>query len=96
MMLVHMARNPLFEWIMQALQMGYSSHDHALYEDPSYRDRAAANWSDTARAIADNEPMRALSYISRHYGWLRQCVAEGQKRGPEQDAPLFADVNAPS
>lgn len=94
MMLVRMARNPLFEWVMQALQMGFSSHDYALYEDPAYRDRAAANWGDTARAIADNEPMRALSYIGRHYGWLRQCVEEGQTREPTARAPLFTDPNA--
>ena len=95
-MLVRMARNPLFEWVMQALQMGFSSHDYALYEDPSYRDRAAANWSDTARAIADNEPLRALSYIGRHYGLLRQCVAERRTSGPEQEASLFTEVNAQS
>ena len=95
-MLVRMARNPLFEWVMQALQMGFSSHDYALYEDSSYRDRAAANWSDTARAIADNEPLRALSYIGRHYGLLRQCVAERQARDPEREASLFTEVNAQS
>lgn len=75
LMLARMAGNPLFEWVMQALQMGLSSHDVALYEDPDYREQAAANWRDTARAIAASEPMRALSYIGRHYGLLRACVA---------------------
>ena len=75
LMLARMAGNPLFEWVMQALQMGFSSHDVALYEDPDYRDRAAANWRDTARAIAASEPMRALSFIGRHYGLLRACVS---------------------
>jgi DNA-binding FadR family transcriptional regulator len=74
-MLARMAGNPLFEWIMQALQMGFSSHDYALYENPVYRDRAAANWRDTAHAIAANEPLRALSHIGRHYGLLRECVS---------------------
>ena len=93
LMLARMAGNPLFEWVMQALQMGFSSQDVALYEDPAYRDRAAANWHATARAIAANEPMRALSYIGRHYGLLRACVsgkaasaktANGPTGGPEE------------
>ena len=75
LMLVRMARSPLFEWIMHALQMGFSSHDYALYEHPAYRTQAAANWRDTARSIADAEPMRALACIARHYGLLRECVA---------------------
>jgi DNA-binding FadR family transcriptional regulator len=95
-MLVRMARNSLFEWVMQALQLGLSSHDYALYEDPQYRDRAAANWRDTARAIAESEPLRALSYIGRHYGLLRQCVSEMQDSTLNQQMPLFSDVNRPS
>jgi len=95
-MLVRMARNSLFEWVMQALQLGLSSHDYALYEDPLYRDRAAANWRDTARAIAENEPLRALSYIGRHYGLLRQCVAEQQDPAALSEAPLFTETHIPS
>jgi GntR family transcriptional regulator, transcriptional repressor for pyruvate dehydrogenase complex len=95
-MLVRMARNSLFEWVMQALQLGLSSHDYALYEDPLYRDRAAANWRDTARAIADNEPLRALSYIGRHYGLLRQCVAEKRDPAASTEAPAFTEINDPS
>ena len=56
--LVRMARSPLFEWVMHALQMGFSSHDDRLYEDAAYRERAAANWRDTAQAIAAR-PMTA-------------------------------------
>ncbi|AMK09682.1 MAG: FadR/GntR family transcriptional regulator [Pseudodesulfovibrio sp.] len=74
--LARMARNPLFEWVMHALQMGFSSHDYALYRDPDYRRRAAANWSDTAKAIAGGDVMRALAYIGHHYVLLRQCVEE--------------------
>lgn len=74
LMLARMAGNPLFEWVMHAVQMGFSSHDFFLYQDPAYRQKAAANWRDTARAIAQGEPMRALSYIGHHYGLLRQCV----------------------
>jgi GntR family transcriptional repressor for pyruvate dehydrogenase complex len=95
-MLARMARNPLFEWVMQALQLGLSSQDYALYEDPVYRERAAANWCDTARAIAEGEPLRALSYIGRHYGLLRQCIAETQGRRNRQNATGAAESSPPS
>lgn len=87
LMLARMAANPLFEWVMHALQMGFSSQDHALYDDPLYRDQAAANWTDTARAIAENEPLRALSHIGRHYGLLRQCVQERNEPATDKTRP---------
>lgn len=88
-MLAHMARNPLFEWIMHAIQMGFSSHDYALYEDATYRERAAANWSDTARAIAEGELMRALAFIGHHYVLLRQCIDEKAALTNEPDAEFL-------
>jgi DNA-binding FadR family transcriptional regulator len=81
LMLARMAGNPLFEWVMHAVQMGFSSHDFFLYQDPAYRHKAAANWNDTARAIADGESLLALSFIGRHYGWLRQCVKNKEDPG---------------
>lgn len=88
LMLAHMAGNPLFEWVMHAVQMGFSSHDFFLYQDPAYRLKAAANWRDTARAIAQGEPMQALSYIGHHYGLLRQCVETTQV--PDHSDTVFA------
>lgn len=88
-MLARMARNPLFEWVMHALQMGFSSHDYALYQDPEFRERAAANWSDTARALRDGQLMRALGFISHHYILLRQCIA--QSGMSSQDAEFLQD-----
>lgn len=76
LMLVRMARSPLFEWVMAALQMGFSSHDHALYENPAYRERVAANWRETVQAIVVSEPMRALSCIGQHYSLLRECITQ--------------------
>jgi DNA-binding FadR family transcriptional regulator len=92
-MLARMARNPLFEWVMHALQMGFSSHDYALYEDPVYREKAAANWSDTARAIAAGEPMRALSFIGHHYVLLRQCVEERNGTRQENEMPFLNEIS---
>jgi DNA-binding FadR family transcriptional regulator len=94
LMLVRMARSPLFEWVMHALQMGFSSHDYALYEHPEYRSQAAANWRYTAHAIAEGEPMRALSCINRHYGLLRACVEEQNSRQPADSFALPTDVGS--
>jgi len=88
-MLARMARNPLFEWVMHAIQMGFNSHDYALYEDKAYRERAAANWSNTAQAIAQGELMRALGFIGYHYVLLRQCINEKATLTNEPDAEFL-------
>ncbi|MGL1861404.1 MAG: GntR family transcriptional regulator [Pseudodesulfovibrio sp.] len=88
-MLARMARNPLFEWVMHAIQMGFNSHDYALYEDKTYRERAAANWSKTAQAIAQGELMRALGFIGYHYVLLRQCIDEKATLTNEPDAEFL-------
>lgn len=93
-LLARMSRNPLYEWVMRALQMGFSSHDYALYQDPVYREKAAANWSDTARTIAANQPMRALSFIGHHYVLLRQCVEEKNRGQAVQTAPFLSETGA--
>lgn len=77
--MAQMARNPIFEWTMRAFQYGFSSKDYALYEDSEFREKTIANWSETARQIANNEPLRALSSISAHYALLRQCIARQTK-----------------
>lgn len=92
-MLARMARNPLFEWVMHALQMGFSSHDYALYENKTYRERAAANWSDTAKAVANGELMRALAFIGHHYVLLRKCIDEKATPSNEPNARFLQDEN---
>lgn len=92
LMLARMSGNPLCEWVMDALQMGFGSHDDALYEETAFRERAAANWRDTARAIADGEPMRALSFIGHHYVLLRQCVSLGSAGG-EDIIPFLSETD---
>lgn len=74
--LAKMTRNPVFEWIMQAVQLGFSSQDYALYDDPDYRQKTVDNWAETARHIAADEPLRALSSIGAHYAMLQRCVEE--------------------
>ena len=66
LMLAKMARNPIFEWVMHALQIGFSSYDFNLYNRADYRTKTAENWSHTAQAIAEGEPLKALSHISYH------------------------------
>lgn len=76
--LAKMTKNPIFEWIMQTLQIGFSSQDYALYENPHYRQKTVTNWDETARHIAANEPLRALASIGAHYALLQRCVTEAE------------------
>ena len=76
-----MSGNPVFEWVMRAMQIGYGSHDQALYEDDDYRAWTIANWVDTARAIEAGDPLRALSFVGNHYVLLRRRVAEPDAAG---------------
>lgn len=92
-MLARMARNPLFEWVMHALQIGFSSQDHALYEASKFRRVVADNWRHTAKAIADGELLRALSFISHHYVLLRQCIEEQAAPSNEPVADFLQDTN---
>lgn len=80
MILAKMTKNPIFVWIMGALQHGFSSHDYALYKDADYRQKTIINWRETARLIAANEPLKALSSIGTHYVMLESCVAKTTKR----------------
>jgi DNA-binding FadR family transcriptional regulator len=66
-----MTHNPFFEWIMRAVQLGFSSMDNELYEDIEYRTNAVMNWQNTAREISASDPIKAKSYISYHYMILR-------------------------
>lgn len=81
-MLAQMSGNPVFEWIMRAMQLGFSSYDYTLYENPEYRKATAANWQETAQQIADSEPLRAQASIGAHYTMLKRCI-EQQTRPTE-------------
>lgn len=76
LMLAKMARNPIFEWVMHALQIGFSSYDFNLYNRADYRTKTAENWRHTAEAIAEGEPLKALSHISYHYAMLLQLLEQ--------------------
>ncbi|MEA3464695.1 MAG: GntR family transcriptional regulator [Thermodesulfobacteriota bacterium] len=73
-MLAQMTGNPVFEWIMRAMQLGFSSYDYTLYENPEFRRATAANWLETAQQIAAGEPLRALASIGAHYTMLNKCI----------------------
>ncbi len=83
-----MTRNPIFEWIMKAVQLGFSSMDNALYEDHEYRACAVENWRNTAREIAASDPIKAKSYISYHYMILRNKVERIKARSSHDPAAL--------
>ena len=80
---IHLARmtgNPIFEWVMQTVQSGFSSHDFALYEEEYFRKATIANWQKTAKEIEANNLQRALSFIGNHYVLLRRCLEETASR----------------
>lgn len=81
-----MARNPIFEWVMSALQFGFSSKDFALYRDPEFRCKTILNWCETARNIAQNEPLRAAASIGRHYAVLRDCIMQNNTNNGSEEA----------
>lgn len=83
--LARMTGNPIFEWVMQAIQLGFSSNDYALYQDRDFREETIANWNDTAREIAADEPLRALSFISHHYVLLQRCVHQQRAAQTDQE-----------
>ena len=76
--LVKMTENQMFEWIMRTIQLGFGSYDHILYEDSYYREITIRNWYETAVAIAEREPMKALSFIGHHYVMLNRCIKESE------------------
>ncbi|BHH82352.1 FadR/GntR family transcriptional regulator [Desulforhopalus sp. 52FAK] len=78
--LAKMSKNPIFEWVMEAIQHGFSSHDYALYDDPDFRRKTAKNWYVTACRIAENDPMKALNSISAHYALLQNCIEKNSER----------------
>ena len=94
--LARMTRNPVFEWIMQALQLGFSSQDYALYDDLDYRQKTVENWAETAHHIATDEPLRALSSIGAHYAMLQRCVDEAgsNREASAQSAKQAAELTS--
>jgi DNA-binding FadR family transcriptional regulator len=78
-LLAKLTKNPVFEWVMNALQLGFSSYDQILYEDFDYRVKTAANWADTAGEIASGETLKALSFVTSHYNLLRECLRRKKK-----------------
>lgn len=58
LLFARMTRNPIFEWIMRAIQSGLGSYDHCLYINIKYRKKAAINWVNTAKSIKKMEPLQ--------------------------------------
>lgn len=76
LLLAKMTKNPIYDWIMQTIQISLGSYDYVLYEDVYYREKTIKNWRETATAIAEREPLKALSFIGYHYVILNRCIVE--------------------
>ncbi|MDV6249866.1 FadR/GntR family transcriptional regulator [Vibrio sp. EA2] len=73
-LLAEMAGNPVFEWVMHAMQQGFGSYDNNLYTDADFLRKAIANWRYTAEQIINKEPIKLQASISRHYLLLQECL----------------------
>ncbi len=82
LLLAKMAKNPIYDWVMQTIQISFGSYDYVLYEEAAYREKTIKNWGETAKAIAERAPLKALSFISYHYVMLNRCINE--KKGARQ------------
>ncbi|MCE0495649.1 FadR/GntR family transcriptional regulator [Vibrio salinus] len=69
-----MTNNPIFEWVMNALQQGFSSHDYALYENDDFCHDTVNNWKITVNHLLNQEPLKVQASISYHYQLLTQCI----------------------
>lgn len=85
-----MSGNPIFHWVMQAIQLGFSSHDFSLYKEPHFREATIANWLETAREIQACDTQTALSLVSHHYLLLRRCL--GNARVMDKGADLSSQA----
>lgn len=74
LLIATMSGNPIFEWVMYAIQQGFSSHDYALYQATDYRRLTVENWQQTVNHIIAAEPFKAQATISHHYRLLQQCI----------------------
>lgn len=90
-----MSGNPVFEWVMGAMQLGFSSNDYALYEDKHFREQTARNWHNTACKIAEGDLLHCTAYIGNHYLLLRDCVAASaiQPMAIEEVAELMTSAD---
>jgi len=79
LLLSQMTKNPIFQWIMETLQLGFNSLDIALYEDPLFRQKTIENWHITATLISQNEVLQAQSHINLHYHYLKECLSNQHK-----------------
>jgi len=72
--IAQMANNPIFEWVMNALQQGFSSHDYALYQNSEFCHKTVANWKETVSYLIEAQPLKLQTSISYHYKLLSECI----------------------
>lgn len=74
--LAEMAHNPIFSWVMNALQQGFGSYDNNLYKQPQFLEETVKNWRATVSYLVNKEPMKLQATISRHYLLLNDCSTD--------------------
>ena len=67
LLLAHMTGNPVFEWVVKAVQLTFGPYDALLYHDAELRRETISCWREFAQALEKREPVRASSVVSYHF-----------------------------
>lgn len=81
LMMVEMARNPFFEWIMRTVQLSLRDYEFIVYQDPEIRSQFGLNWLSTARSIKARDLQKALRLYGHWYITLEHCLQK--HHGPD-------------
>lgn len=76
LLMVEMADNPFFEWMMRSVQLTFRSYEFVVYQTPELRLEIARNWRNTAKAIRDRDLQKATRLYGHWYILLEQCLED--------------------
>ncbi|WP_300464931.1 GntR family transcriptional regulator [Desulfobacula sp.] len=76
LLMVEMADNPFFEWMMRSVQLAFRSYEFVIYQTPEVRLETARNWKSTAEAVRDRDLQKANRLYGHWYILLEQCLKE--------------------
>ena len=76
LLMVEMADNPFFEWMMRSVQLAFRSYEFVVYQTLTVRLEIAQNWKSTAEAVRDRDLPKATRLYGHWYILLEQCLKE--------------------
>ncbi len=76
LLMVKMADNPFFEWMMRSVQLAFRSYEFVVYQTPELRLEIARNWRSTVEAVQDRDLQKATRLYGHWYILLEQCLKD--------------------